>query len=176
MSWQVHAENLLGRVVDPLARLLEVSWSALVVLSMAILLYALCDLAVRIVLAYIRSAPSVFIKIKWMLIMSEFLSKGEALKVIEGSDFVQSRLPSSRKLRPSAFASVAASIQEMYGGRSQRDQMVERQFLRNVLAQFEAQRSNDCTEEGYRKQALDDWLEALFAYEVKDEMGDIPNV
>lgn len=105
--------------------------------------------------------------------MAKVVNKETAIKVVENSDFFQSRQPrANRSLGPLAME----SLRSHFVGETERDAMMRRHFLRLTLNAFEEQRPTAIADGLYDYEELVKWLDALFAEEVRKEMGDIPKV
>lgn len=107
--------------------------------------------------------------------MEDTISAEEAQAIIRNSDFFVVRQPGADA--PKSFG-ISETFARAIGQHthSPRAERMERAFLRKLLKSFEEQRPEALNEGRYDKQALVDWLDALFDVEVEEEMGRIPNV
>lgn len=171
--WGQHAERLLGGEAGRIGDALATAWSGLVVVALAIACVLALLLAARICYGWLRGVAASLTRLMLRLKMDSYLTKDEALQVIAQSDFVRARDPGAKE-RSDLLA--IPGLEKFRFGRSRRDAMVRRQFMKNMLWAFEEQRPDAVTDQGYHREALTAWLEELFAEEVRAEMGDIPKV
>lgn len=163
-------ESLREAIVSTLVNIGWIVWSLCAVWS----LIFLTRNTLRWMVSVAREIPYLWMKMKGMLGMAGTISKDEAMKVIVMSDFFRSRQPQAK--RNKGLFDPLNSFSAAIIGESERDAMLRRRFLRMTIAAFEDQRPEAVTQDGYDKQALTEWLDALLDREVEQEMGIIPRV
>lgn len=158
-----------GPLIYVLKMIASAVWMACLFWAAYLLLRALLSLAAA---ALVR-VHFLIIRFRRWLGMA-IVDREAALRVIQNSDFFQSRQPQAKR-NMGAFATLD-SLRGHFVGETQRDAMLRKHFVRLVLNAFEEQRSSACSDEGYDADVLNGWLDELFEDEVIKEMGGIPRV
>lgn len=106
--------------------------------------------------------------IKGIFGMTEWVSRNEAEAIIEQSGFFNVRRKAENPVA-SLF-----SLKSIYVGGKQG--ILEKGFISSMMRKFEESRPSAVKDGRYNRAILEDWLSALLEREVKQEMGDIPDV
>ncbi len=116
--------------------------------------------------------------------MAEIVSKSDAMHLIRESDFFETRLSSAKRVEGASGPGGALDALRNWlvgsglyaSGISKRERMVRDQFVRELFNAFRAQRPAAESEVGFDRTILEDWLEKLYAVELRSEMARIPKV
>lgn len=123
----------------------------------------------RIACAIILRLFIAFSALRGIIGMGEWITRTEALAIIEASDFFAVRSGATDH----GLTGVAAMLRQM---RPRKDAIIQDRFRARMLASFAEQRPDAVGERGYRRADLLAWLDALIDREVDKEMGNIPTV
>lgn len=173
-AWIALVGNLIAPLKEPIAEWLLAAWTAIFMVSLLVTFYIVMAVAFRIVLMWLSKVPVWLSWLKQVLAMTEVVDKSEALQIIQQSDFFQSRLPGSKERRMGGVVNALSNLG--YGMQTERERMMERQFLRMMIRQFEDQRPNAVEDGQYMRDPLETWLDDLFDKEIENELGSIPRV
>ncbi|EAP79216.1 hypothetical protein NAS141_19139 [Sulfitobacter sp. NAS-14.1] len=169
--------KLVGRWTSsfqqPLAEILLTLWSVVFVASLLITSYIVFRIVWQIAALGIAQVPIWLSWFKQRFLMAEMIDKKDALSIVQSSDFYRSKMPDATGRAHSHFNALAGIS---FTGPSERELMMQRQFLRQILGEFEVQRPNGVEGARYNRNELNIWLDSIFDKEVENKFGPIPKV